>query len=149
MRSLDFIADCTHKIAGVIDELKRNEQLKSPHYDKVLSIYRKTLESMLDRQPLSRQEIMDFNEELDRLDYYLQLMRRRCIDACNPNNGRAYPTYVKAKKIVTSTRPLTADRKELFKATLKVCYICLSYLILLTLLNAYEVNFYFRSWMIY
>ncbi len=121
MRSLDFIAECTHKSAAVIVELKRNEQLKSPHYEKVLSIYRKTLESMLDRQPLSRQEIIDFDEELDRLDYYLQLMQRRSLDACNPSNARAYPTYTKVKKIVTSTRPFTADRKELFKATLKVC----------------------------
>lgn len=125
MRSLDFIAECAHKSAAVIVDFKRNEQLKSPHYEKVLSIYRKTLESMVDRQPLSRQEIIDFNEELDRLDYYLQLMQRRCLDACNPNNEKAYPTYSKAKKIVTSTRPFTADRKELFKATLKVCYVIL------------------------
>jgi len=122
MRSMDFIAHSTKRAAHDLLHHKQSktQPLVSPFYEKVVGVYRKSLSFMFERQPLSRQEIRDFNEELDRLDYYKQLMIRRSLPPCNPENARAYPTYTKAKRMVTSTLPFTYERKEQFKRILTV-----------------------------
>ncbi|ODM99679.1 NFX1-type zinc finger-containing protein 1, partial [Orchesella cincta] len=118
MRSMDFIADSTTKAAHDLFDLQRNDKLVAPFYAKVVDVYRKILAAMLDRQPLSKQEIHDFNEELDRVDYYKQLMMRRSLPPCTRENARAYPTYTRAKRLVTSTLPFTYQRKQEFKEIL-------------------------------
>ncbi|CAL8088270.1 unnamed protein product [Orchesella dallaii] len=119
MRSMDFIADGIQKEANDLFALQRNDKLVTPFFGKVTEVYRKSLGAMLDRQPLSKQEIHDFNKELDRIDYYKQLMMRRSLPPCNRDNVRAYPTYLRAKQLVTSTLPFTPQRKQEFKEMLK------------------------------
>lgn len=119
MRSLDFIAESTNNASERIRSLKLEDKLVSPHFEKVLAAYRVTLGWMLDRHPLTRQEVMDFNEELDRLDYYMQLMIRRSINSCNPNgNTKAYQVYLQAEQEVTRSGQFTVDRKNRFKGYL-------------------------------
>jgi len=40
------------------------------------------------------------------------------LPLCNPNNTRAYPTYTRAKQLVTSTQPFNHERKQEFKKIL-------------------------------
>lgn len=120
MRSLDFVANSASKISKDLFDLNKQNKLISPCWEKVLTIYRKTFGSMIERHPLSRQEVLDFNEELDRLDYFKQLMMRRCLANCSPAYPAAYTIYHNAKDIITSTLPFTYDRRDRFKHILKV-----------------------------
>jgi len=122
MKSIDFIADTTKRAAYDLMEQKQNRTVVSPYYEKIVGLYRTTLSFMVERHPLSRQEIKDFNEELDRLDYHKQLMIRRCLPTCNPTNRRAYPTYIEAEKLIESSLLFTSERKKYFKRLLQVWF---------------------------
>lgn len=113
---MDLVA---HAAKDILQHKGRGN-LKQPHDGEVTSVYRQTFNWMLDRQPLSRQEVIDFNEEMDRVDYYKQLVMRRSLEHCNYDNTRAWPTYQKAEAIVTSTMPFTPAKKQTFKILLKV-----------------------------
>jgi len=120
MRSIDFIADATKRAAPDLINPQQKGQLVSPYYEKVVAFYGTTLSFMVDRHPLSSQEIRDFNGELDRVDYYKQLMMRKCLRSCNPTNLRAYPTFIEAKNMIKSNLLFTTERKEHFKGILQV-----------------------------
>ncbi len=120
MKSLDFTAQSINKIAdGLLDLMKQNK-FKNEWFKELFNGHNEVFGWMLDRQPLSRQEMLDFNQELDRCDLLKQLMIRRSLPKCNEQFPKTYTLYKSAEQIVTSVRPLTAKMKDNFVRCLKV-----------------------------
>lgn len=120
MKSLDFTAKSINKIADEILDLVKKEKFADEQFQQVFNGHNDVFGLMLDRQPLSRQEMLDFNQELDRCDLLKQLMIRRSLRNCNERFAEAYTLFKSAEQIVTSVLPLTPKMKDIFVRRLKV-----------------------------
>lgn len=146
MNSMMFTIDAVDQAAKDLFKLRQEGSLASPHDQEAIAEFQKTFDLMLDRRPLSAQEVKDFNIELCRVDYLKQLMMRRSLPRCNMRNRNAYLTFEKAKKIVTSPMPFTQEKIDEFRKVLKVIMFFEKIIIIREESNLVQLYFSMEDW---